>query len=164
MCNPGTVVMWGGTLANIPAGWLHCDGSKVSQATYPALFNAIGDNFGVNPPQGFFYLPDLRGRFIRGVDGGAGRDPDINSRTDMQNPSLETSGVGSVQAFALQDHVHSYQIFPVPASGNGIAGGSYWAYGQTNTGTASAAAPQTSVNVSTETRPTNVYLYFIIKT
>jgi microcystin-dependent protein len=156
--------MWGGTLANIPTGWLHCDGSKVSQATYQELFNAIGDNFGVNPSQGFFYLPDLRGRFIRGVDSGAGRDPDVNSRTDMQNNALETSAVGSVQSFALQDHVHSYQQFPVPASGNGIAGGSYWAYGTSYSGTASPTASQASVSVSTETRPTNAYLYFIIKT
>lgn len=158
MCNSGTIVMWGGELANIPAGWLHCDGSKFSQAEYPALYSAIGNNFGVSASQGSFYLPDLRGRFVRGVDSSANRDPDINSRKDMQNPNLESSGVGSVQSYALQDHVHPYNNFPA-GSGN-IASGTYWANGPASTGQVDPSSAQ----VSSETRPMNAYLYFIIKT
>jgi microcystin-dependent protein len=157
MCNPGTIVMWGGTINDIPTGWLYCDGSSVSQTTFPELFSAIGNNFGVNPPKGSFYLPDLRGRFIRGVDDGSGRDPDVNSRTDMQNPNLDSSTVGSVQSHALQDHTHSYTTFPF-TSGN-IASGEVWAQGPANTGPVEPPA-----QVSTETRPINAYLYFIIKT
>lgn len=158
MCSPGTIVMWGGTLDNLPVGWLHCDGTLLSQAEYQELWNSIGTNFGANPPDGQFYLPDLRGRFIRGVDDGIGRDPDLNLRTDMQSASTQSATVGSVQSHAFQDHAHTYQIFPVPAS-EGIAGGSYWAYGSASTGLASASGSATS----TETRPTNAYLYFIIK-
>lgn len=161
ICPPGTIVMWGGTLTNIPTGWLHCDGSLVSQEDYQELWNAVGTNFGANPTVGWFYLPDLRGRFIRGVDDTTGRDPDLSSRTDMQTNGLSSTTVGSIQSHAFQDHTHTYQIFPVNANGNGIAGGSYWAYGTANTGTASASGP--NIQTSTETRPTNAYLFFIIK-
>lgn len=156
MSIPGTIMMWGGSLTNIPAGWLHCDGTLLSQSVYSNLFRAIQFNFGANPPQGQFYLPDLRGRFIRGVDDGAGRDPDENTRTDMQTPTILSSGVGSIQSHAFQNHVHAYNSFP-NGEGN-IASGRYWQNGTQNTALADAKVYQTS----TETRPLNAYLYFII--
>jgi microcystin-dependent protein len=156
MCNPGSIVMWGGTSGNIPAGWLLCDGALLSQTDYPNLFAAVGFNFGANPPAGQFYLPDLRGRFIRGADDGANRDPDINQRTDMQTPSLLSTGVGSIQSHAFQNHTHGYNSFP---NGRGdIADGRYWANGWANSDYVDAALFQTS----SETRPINAYTNFII--
>lgn len=46
--------------------WLKCDGSTVSRATYPDLFNAIGTTFGSTSSTNF-KLPDLVGRTIFGA-------------------------------------------------------------------------------------------------
>ncbi len=158
MCNTGTIVTWGGTLANIPAGWLYCNGMQVRQTAYPNLFSVIQFNYGANPPPGMFYLPDLRGRFIRGVDDGAGRDPDVAARTDMQNTALKSSGVGSIQSHAFQTHTHLYNSFP-DGSGD-IASGRYWKSGAQFT----APPDPSQFQVSSETRPFNAYLYYIIMT
>lgn len=156
MCTTGTIVMWGGSESNIPAGWLPCDGRQLSEAQYADLYAAIGTNFGAQPPAGQFFIPDLRGRFVRGQDAGANRDPDMGSRTDMQNPQLTAGGtVGSVQDHAFESHSHSYTRFP-SGTQDGIAGGSYWsAQDDMETGAA---------GTSRETRPLNAYLIYIIKT
>lgn len=61
--DPGVIVAYGA--ASAPSGWLLCDGSAVSQATYAALYAAIGTDFGVDTG-GNFTLPDYRGRFALG--------------------------------------------------------------------------------------------------
>lgn len=52
----------------LPAGWLWCDGSAVSRATYAALFAAISTAFGVGNGSTTFNVPDLRGRVPAGKD------------------------------------------------------------------------------------------------
>lgn len=156
--SPGTIVMWGGTPATLPEGWLLCDGSTVDQTTYPALWSAVGTNFGANPPTGSFYLPDLRGRFVRGVDYGANVDPDLDVRTDMRNSTIPSQAVGSIQSHAFQNHVHPYAHFPM---GSGIyASGRYWGIGTNNTDLVNSSDYNVSTN---ETRPVNAALHFIIK-
>lgn len=153
----GTVVMWAGAAASPPFGWLVCDGSLVSQSQFSELYAIVGNNFGSNPPPGSFYLPDLRGRFVRGQDDSTGRDPDSASRVDMQNSALTVGDqVGSVQLHALQTHQHSYYHFP-DGSGD-IASGTYWTVSSDTTGN-----PE-NCNTSSETRPINAYLVFLIKT
>jgi microcystin-dependent protein len=158
----GMIMMWGGLSDQVPDGWLICDGSTVSQTQYPDLYTAVQDNFGKNPPDGEFYLPDLRGRFVRGVDDGADRDPDINSRTDMQDPSAFSTTVGSVQSHAFQNHDHGYYEVEgqsnIPDNG-GIDNG----HDLINTSSSTDQADSSVYSVSSETRPINAYLYFIIQ-
>ena len=54
--------------ATIPNGWLLCDGSEVSKATYPLLYNSIGDLWGTPSDPAKFVLPDLMGRVPVGYD------------------------------------------------------------------------------------------------
>lgn len=58
----GVVMEFDGTTANIPAGWLVCDGSAVSRTTYARLFAAIGTLHGSGNGTTTFNLPDRRGR------------------------------------------------------------------------------------------------------
>lgn len=94
----GTVVAFAGTPARVPAGWLLCDGRSVTRAMYPGLFDAIGTAHGGDGTN--FNLPDYRGRFLRGVDSGAMRDPDRAART-AANPGGNTGdAVGTVEGGA----------------------------------------------------------------
>lgn len=53
-----------------PTGWLLCDGSAVSRATYARLFAITSTNFGVGDGSTTFNLPDLRSRMPIGVGTG----------------------------------------------------------------------------------------------
>ena len=75
----GSILPFGGTTA--PDGWAICDGSLLSRTEYASLFNTIGTSNGEGDGSTTFHLPDLRGRFLRGTDNGAGRDGDAGSRT-----------------------------------------------------------------------------------
>lgn len=69
--NPvGTVISFYGEVA--PAGYLACDGSTFNATDYPKLFALLGNTA---------VLPDFRGRFIRGVDRAAVKDPDGATRS-----------------------------------------------------------------------------------
>lgn len=49
----------------IPAGYIAADGSQISIATHPQLYAALGTTWGSG--SGTFGLPNLNGRFVRGV-------------------------------------------------------------------------------------------------
>lgn len=147
---PGSVVMWAGA-ANPPSGWLICDGRKYPRGQYPDLYSAIGDTF---TPSGTsstdFCVPDLRGLFVRGVDDTGQVDPDYKTRTSPVDASTASSGVGSLQEDEFKAHHHTYARL---LERGDIAGGSYWKNGDANT----------SSTGGSETRPKNMYLYYIIK-
>lgn len=63
----GTILMWGGSQASIPSGWLLCDGSAISRTTFARLYAVIGIFHGSGDGTNTFNLPDLRNRFIVGA-------------------------------------------------------------------------------------------------
>lgn len=91
----GAIMYFAGQTA--PAGWLKANGAAVSRTTYAALFAAIGITYGAGDGRTTFNLPDLRGEFVRGWDGGRGVD---SGRT-----------IGSAQAQAVANHYHPTGIF-----------------------------------------------------
>ncbi len=56
--------------SSAPAGWLLCDGSNVSRATYADLFDAIGTTYGAGDGSTTFGLPNVKGRSIVHRDSG----------------------------------------------------------------------------------------------
>lgn len=65
--NPiGALGMW--LTDSAPTGWLICDGSAVSRATYSSLYAVIADVFGAGDGSTTFNLPDLRNRVPVGRD------------------------------------------------------------------------------------------------
>ena len=60
----GALMAWGAAAA--PTGYLLCDGSAVSRATYAALFAVVSTLWGVGDGSTTFNLPDLRQRFPLG--------------------------------------------------------------------------------------------------
>ena len=202
--NPaGTIVAFGGS--TVPDGWLLCDGSEVSRTVYPNLYNAITANWGAGNGTTTFHLPDLRGRFLRGTDHGAGIDPDAASRTAQSTLGNSGDNVGSVQDDAYKNHDHSVDPPNTSTNTTGnhrhrqggftngygsqyLPAGSYNPSGSPdefdsnimNSGEGGETLPYTgyvgdhshTVNISAfnsassgnnETRPTNVYVDYIIK-
>jgi microcystin-dependent protein len=102
----GAIIAFGGTVA--PAGWLFCDGSVVARAGFADLYAVVGDAYGEGDGSTTFHLPDLRGRFARGVDGGVGRDPDAANRVASNNGGNVGDVVGSLQDDAVQGHRHAH--------------------------------------------------------
>lgn len=78
-----------------PPGWLKCNGASVLRTSYPALYNYLQTTFGAED-NNHFSLIDLRGYFLRGIDDGAGRNPDptinniINTAGTQQDDSIIT--------------------------------------------------------------------------
>lgn len=164
----GSVEAYMGTSA--PGGWLFCDGSAVSRTTYAGLFAVLGTACGNGDGATTFNLPDFRGQFLRGVDGSAGRDPDKAARTAMASGGNTGNNPGSVQpnataknGLALTDPGHAHTI---PA--NGIAGTAAFTKnvdGSGATETSNSAVTGITLGAGdSETRPTNAYVNFIIKT
>ena len=65
--SPGSIMFTAASAT--PSGWLPCDGSAVSRATYAALFSAISTTYGAGDGSTTFNLPDLLGRMIVGLYG-----------------------------------------------------------------------------------------------
>ncbi len=167
----GNILSYGGSAA--PTGYLLCDGTSYLRTDYPTLFTAIGTNFGAVDGT-HFNVPDLRGRFLRGVDGTAGRDPDSASRTAMNTGGNTGNNVGSIQTAAFEAHRH--QTFADVSVGAGaltssaqspakvLSGGSAADYTMATDGSTDSTIGRTSNVGGSETRPINAYVNYIIKT
>lgn len=148
----GAIMAYAGTSA--PAGYLLCDGAAVSRSTYADLFAVIGESHGEGNNTTTFNLPDLRGLFIRGKDGTAGRDADKASRTALLTGGATGNNPGSYQAAAVGPHAHTAWLadWRFPPSGNFFSG-----FGQSTSTYLSGSAG------GSETRPKNVYENYIIR-
>jgi hypothetical protein len=97
MIPPGTVVarMSDGP---VPAGWLVCDHSEQKSSKYPDL--ALILNGGKDMEK--FFLPDLRGMFLRGVG--------MNDEDAYKYPGSDSRKVGSPQSDSFRRHRHSRKV------------------------------------------------------
>lgn len=140
----------------LPAGTLLCDGSAISRTTYAGLFAAIGIKWGSGDGTTTFNLPDLRGKFLRGRDHGAGHDPDAAGRAVNSTGGATGDAVGSVQGDGFASHAHDTQ----GNTGGFATGAAFVAFN----------LPGTSVDGSgvvmaaggNETRPKNAYANFVV--
>ena len=178
----GTIVAYAGP--NTPSGWLVCDGSAVSRETFSALFAAIGIAWGHGDAATTFNLPDLRGRFLRGVDNGAGNDSDSAGRTASNPGGNMGDNIGSFQDDNIASHIH--QAGSLAATFQTAGGALHWRSLATPPWSASSAFAATTVGEPGNTftfgsqvfnstaaasgsfgaednRPVNCYVNYIIK-
>ena len=185
----GTVVPFAGPASNVPNGWLLCDGAEVDRTTFADLFGVIGTSHGEGDGATTFNLPDYRGRFLRGVDSGQGRDPDATSRGRMNPGGSTGDSVGSVQLFASArpvgvpfatavdpSHTHLALRLELQRQRRRIAVGRpgvrlprrSWPFGfitrREDTSVAGGHAHFVDGGGDSETRPVNAYVNWIIKT
>lgn len=137
---------------NTPTGFLLCQGQAVSRTTFSGLFAAIGTIYGVGDGSTTFNVPDLRGTFVRGVDGGRGVDSAGAGRA-----------LGSFQTHAMQSHIHSFTS--TGATNTGLGGSASRINAVATTGLADVVVTSSNNgNTATETRPSNIAFHGIIKT
>lgn len=177
----GTVVAYAGLIDEDPQqaparrqvlaaqGWLVCDGSAVPVSQYPVLAVQLGNAYG-NQQDGQFYLPDYRGVFLRGVNGdrqAPNNDPGAAQRTGSGPSGQGNTGnqVGSLQTSQFQEHEHQYTAGTV--TGNFQPGGTPAVTTATQSTTTAvvceAGDASSTACFGAETRPLNLYVYFLIK-
>lgn len=140
-------------LATAPTGFLVCDGSLVSRATFAALFAAIGTTFGSGDGSTTFGLPDCRQRFPLGVAasgtgstlGGTGGAID---HTHLDSAHTHTASIPSDSWGAnLNNPSVTGRLNTGISSGTGQFAGSYQPSGpQTVTTAANTPAATSSAN------------------
>jgi microcystin-dependent protein len=164
-----------------------CDGSAVSRtgATYSALFTVIGTLHGSGDGTTTYNLPDYRGRFLRGTDEAAGRDPDATSRVAANNGGATGDSVGSVQDTATKlpntafttdtqgAHTHTptgsndgnvgVWNFGIMSGSGANLGGANQQFINLTLSTAGAHAHTVNAGGDKESRPVNAGVNYIIK-
>lgn len=108
----GVLLPYGGS--STPTGFLLCDGSAVSRATYAALFAAIGTSYGTGDGTTTFNLPNTSGRtFI-----GAGTGTKVATFASRSSNVITVTGLTS----AANNEFQTGQIVTYVSSGSVITG------------------------------------------
>lgn len=141
--------------STVPSGWLECNGAAVSRTTYAALFAIIGTTWGAGDGSTTFTLPDLRGEFVRGWDHGKGTDSGRALASSQLDALQNITGTFDLNRSGAISPTGAFQTTNI--SGASVTGGS--TNGDRVTFNASLVA-----RTSTETRPRNIALMYIIKT
>jgi len=137
----GSITAW--LQGSVPTGYLALEGAAVSRDTYADLFALWGTTYGVGDGSTTFDLPDVRGRFLRAWDNGAGIDA---GRT-----------LGSEQDDEFEAHTHalSANLVSEGYGGSGVGG---------STSGSDGPVPATdSAGGAAETRPINFSVRYIVK-
>lgn len=150
----GTMLQYAGTAP--PNGWLLCDGSAVSRASYAGLFAVLGTAYGSGNGTTTFNLPDFRGRVPVGLDnmGGASANRVTASQADALggaggNESQTLSGSvelsGSVGSTTLSEsqmpsHTHVYSKETNFTGSGGFGGGASQVQATSTTSTGGSAS------------------------
>ncbi len=168
----GMVVPFAGTIDNIPAGWLLCDGSEVNRNEYANLYRTIGVSWGVGDGSSSFNLPDMRGMFLRGVSGDSGYDPDADARTMLKDNGGNTGNtVGTYQGDAIRNITGQFNGVDAYSIINKTTKGAFYAKSGSNKGSKGVDSDNAMiyfnasrvVPVGSDNRPVNVSVYYLIK-
>ena len=159
-----------------PSGYLKCNGAAVSRTTYADLFAIIGTAHGAGDGASTFNVPDLRGEFVRGWDDARGVDSGrvfgssqgqsyqshqhgtVNLRTDTHGGHFH--GPSSTGGF--DNDGNGAPLRPLYDDGPPFNGITY----NLNAGAHSHAVNSgaTAFSGTTETRPRNIAMMYVIKT
>jgi microcystin-dependent protein len=106
-----------------PAGWLACDGSAVSRATYANLFAAIGTLYGAGDGSTTFNLPNAQGVGLRGWDNGRGLDPARVFGSYQPDTFASHTHVQNAHNHGTTESPHVHSVGPSGVTLNVSAGG-----------------------------------------
>ena len=144
---PGAIIMWSGSINDIPVGWALCDGRNGT--------------------------PDLQDRFIVGAGGSynVGNTGGANTVTlNINQIPSHHHGAGKLKADTAGSHSHGYWKYEGKRTAAGLVGGYLWGSSYEETSTAGAHSHTISGNTAStgggqahENRPPYYALCFIMK-
>ena len=150
--------------------WRLCNGAEYDPLEFTSLQLVLNDAWGTNR------LPDLRGTFLRGTNytaSDAYADPDVAARDRRGTDDNAGNEVGSFQSFAMQNVTGKLGDFNSFANTPSLATNPFyheWVSRTTGIGSGSSDTwyaikfdLSRSAKTSTETRPTNASVNFIIR-
>lgn len=116
----GMMQLWPASTAPAGGYWLLCDGSAVSQTTYPDLYALLGSTYNKGgETAGTFRLPDLRGRFPIGYNSTGDYTPQWTTTagvdTNISSVALGTEGGEETHLLTtaeLASHTHTATSTP----------------------------------------------------
>ena len=146
-----------------PRGFLVCDGSAVSRATYSSLFSVIGTAFGVGDGSTTFNLPNLKGRVAVGYK---------SSDTDFDTVG-KTGGASTISlAHSHTQNAHTHNVSGTTGTSAGqyvYAGASTSSYQHTHTFGVTASGAMSNAGTNSQLSATQsvlnpfISLNFIIR-
>ena len=86
----GVINAFAGAAANVPTGWLLCDGAAFSSSTYPTLATIVGDKYGTHSGS-TYYLPNLTGKIPVGLDSAQTEFNDLGETGGAKTHTLTTA-------------------------------------------------------------------------
>lgn len=147
----GTIAMW--STNTPPEGWIELNGQSTSG--YPELAALIGSN-----------VPDFRGQFVRAWDNNKGVDA-TSGRTLLSfqgDTTLNVSGSAGISGGGSMGAVWSGSgPFGVSGSAHGHLQGANTSYNAYRTLTFNLSKALGSSKISTEIRPKNISVMYIIR-
>jgi Phage Tail Collar Domain len=101
--NPGEIRAYAGTTP--PTNWMFPFGQQVPRASFTQLFSVIGTTYGAGNGTTTFNLPDLRGKFLAGLDNMGGTAAGLITQAVSGVNSESLGATGGSQS--LQSHTHA---------------------------------------------------------
>lgn len=157
----GTINMYAGATADVPSGWLLCNGAAVSRTTYSELFLRLDNEYGAGDGSSTFNLPDFvtSNVFPRGATNNAGRGGTGGESTH----TLSTSEM-PVHSHGITDPSHSHSGGAAAVTGSAYFGVNNDVRSQANTSssTTGISIQNTGGGGTHENKPPFLDVHFII--
>jgi microcystin-dependent protein len=156
----GSIAFYAGV--NTPSGWLACDGTAYAQNSFPLLYSVLGTTYNTTASGNQFNVPDMRGRYLAGLDDSAG----VLTRATLDALG-ETDGEEYVTLITselpLHDHTYTdkYALYDGSGTDTGPAGSTSGYYINTVTNSTTAT---TGSSTPHENCPPTMALNVMIKT
>lgn len=141
----------GFTAGSVPVGYLAADGSAVSRSTFADLFTEIGTTYGAGDGSTTFNVPDIKGRVIAGIDGGANRLTASFFGTAAILAAVGGAETTILTVAQLASHNHPVFLFD---PGHSHSSGSFFT--QSGPGVGGGGAFGTNLSTSTSTNTTGI--------
>lgn len=141
---------------------LPCDGRAISRTTYADYFSLIGTTFGAGDGSTTFNIPDYRGMFLRGWDGGSGRDKNrvFGKIQSSGSPNITASCQFSQEWESFGVAAYTGALYLKQRAGNGVDGkrGAFDLVGFD-----ASRVSNVYQNGLTECRPINNNVYYVVR-